>query len=62
MTEDFEMIEHLGDITKISGRTARPVRVIIGGFPLIWRELGNTTVWQSEIDEFCEAVTKARFG
>lgn len=33
----------------------------IGGFPLIWRELGNVTVWQSEIDEFCEAVTKARF-
>ena len=27
------MIEHLGDITKISGRTARPVRVIIGGSP-----------------------------
>ena len=34
----------------------------IGGFPLIWQELGNVTVWQSEIDEFCEAVTKARFG
>ena len=34
----------------------------IGGFPLIWWELGNVTVWQSEIDEFCEAVTKARFG
>lgn len=34
----------------------------IGGFPLIWGELGNVTVWQSEIDEFCEAVTKARFG
>lgn len=34
----------------------------IGGFPLIWDELGNVTVWQSEIDEFCEAVTKARFG
>lgn len=34
----------------------------IGGFPLIWHELGNVTVWQSEIDEFCEAVTKARFG
>lgn len=33
----------------------------IGGFPLIWRELGNVTVWQSEIDEFCEAVTKVRF-
>lgn len=27
------MIEHLGDITKISGRTAHPVRVIIGGSP-----------------------------
>ena len=34
----------------------------IGGFPLIWWELGNVTVWQSEIDEFCEAVTKVRFG
>lgn len=33
----------------------------IGGFPLIWHELGNVTVWQSEIDEFCEAVTKVRF-
>lgn len=33
----------------------------IGGFPLIWREFGNVTVWQSEIDEFCEAVTKVRF-
>lgn len=27
------MIEHLGDITKISSRTAHPVRVIIGGSP-----------------------------
>lgn len=27
------MIEHLGDITKISGRTAPPVRVMIGGSP-----------------------------
>lgn len=34
----------------------------IGGFPLIWQELGNVTVWQSEIDEFCEAITKVRFG
>jgi DNA (cytosine-5)-methyltransferase 1 len=33
----------------------------IGSFPLIWQELGNKTVWQSEIDEFCEAVTKLRF-
>ncbi len=34
----------------------------IGGFPLIWRELGGTTVWTSEIEEFCCAVTKRRFG
>lgn len=34
----------------------------IGGFPLIWGGVGNITVWQSEIDEFCEAVTKVRFG
>lgn len=27
------MIEHLGDITKISGRMAHPARVIIGGSP-----------------------------
>lgn len=33
----------------------------IGSFPLIWEGLGNKTVWQSEIDEFCEAVTKLRF-
>lgn len=33
----------------------------IGGFPLIWRELGGTTVWTSEIEPFCCAVTQRRF-
>lgn len=32
----------------------------IGGFPLIWKELGGTTRWVSEIEEFCIAVTKRR--
>lgn len=34
----------------------------IGGFPLIWGELGGETVWASEIEEFPIAVTKRRFG
>lgn len=34
----------------------------IGGFPLIWRELGGTPVWASEIEGFTIAVTKKRFG
>lgn len=33
----------------------------IGGFPLTWRELGGTTVWTSEIEPFCCAVTQRRF-
>ena len=33
----------------------------IGGFPLIWRELGGVHVWASEIEEFCIAVTEKRF-
>ena len=33
----------------------------IGGFPLIWRELGGNTVWASEIEEFPIAVTKKHF-
>jgi len=32
----------------------------IGGFPLVWNQYG-TTVWTSEIDSFCDAVTKRRF-
>lgn len=34
----------------------------IGGFPLIWGELGGKTLWASEIEEFPIAVTKRRFG
>lgn len=36
----------------------------IGGFPLIWERLNGkgSCIWASEIDEFCVAVTKERFG
>ena len=36
----------------------------IGGFPLIWERLNGdgTCLWTSEIEEFCIAVTKMRFG
>lgn len=36
----------------------------IGGFPLVWEEIHGkgTAVWVSEINEFCMAVTKYRFG
>ena len=35
----------------------------IGGFPLIWERINGKGAcqWASEIDEFCIAVTKARF-
>ena len=34
----------------------------IGGFDLIWeRDCGGKTVWASEIEEFCIAVTERRF-
>jgi hypothetical protein len=34
----------------------------IGGFPLCWKRAGGETLWVSEIEEFCIAVTKKRFG
>lgn len=36
----------------------------IGGFPLVWQKTyGNGTArWASEVDSFCIAVTKRRFG
>ena len=34
----------------------------IGGFPLCFQRSGAVPVWASEIEEFCVAVTKARFG
>lgn len=33
----------------------------IGGFPLCWKRAGGETLWVSEIEEFCIAVTKKRF-
>lgn len=33
----------------------------IGGFPLCWQRAGGKTLWISEIDKFCDAVTRARF-
>ena len=36
----------------------------IGGFPLIWEQFNGrgSCLWASEIEEFCIAVTKRRFG
>ena len=34
----------------------------IGGFPLCWNAAGGETLWASEIEPFCIAVTKRRFG
>ena len=34
----------------------------IGGFPLAYERAGAKAVWASEIEEFCIAVTKKRFG
>ena len=36
----------------------------IGGFPLVWEEANGkgSAIWASEIDPFCVAVTKRRFG
>lgn len=34
----------------------------IGGFPLAFEHCGATPLWASEIEEFCIAVTKKRFG
>ena len=34
----------------------------IGGFELVFTRAGCTPVWNSELDEFCEAVTTKHFG
>lgn len=36
----------------------------IGGFPLIWEQINGkgTCLWASEVESFCIAVTKRRFG
>jgi len=33
----------------------------IGGFELVFQRAGAEPVWNSEVEEFCEAVTKIRF-
>ncbi len=45
-------MKHLGDITKMTGATTPIVDIVTGA----------TAVWASEIEEFCIAVTKKRFG
>lgn len=34
----------------------------IGGFPLCWNAAGGETLWASEIEPYCIAVTKKHFG
>lgn len=34
----------------------------IGGFPLVYSKHGCDTLWASEIEEYCVALTKKRFG
>ena len=34
----------------------------IGGFPLCWNAVGGETLWASEIEPYCIAVTKKHFG
>ena len=34
----------------------------IGGFPLVFTRAGCKPVWNSELEEFCEAVTTKHFG
>lgn len=56
----------LGNISRYlpNGATLGSLFDGIGGFPLVWEEMKGkgTAVWASEINEFCIAVTKYRFG
>lgn len=56
----------LGNISKYLPRAATLGSLFdgIGGFPLVWEEIhgAGSAVWASEINEFCIAVTKYRFG
>lgn len=56
-------------LRRISAQYERPATLGslfdgIGGFPLCWEKCNGkgTALWASEIDEFCMAVTKRRFG
>lgn len=56
-------------LRRISAQYERPATLGslfdgIGGFPYCWEKCNGrgTAIWASEIDEFCIAVTKERFG
>lgn len=56
-------------LRRISAQYERPATLGslfdgIGGFPLCWEKCNGkgTAIWNSEIDEFCIAVTKKHFG
>ena len=56
-------------LRRISAQYERPATLGslfdgIGGFPLCWERCNGkgTAIWASEIEEFCIAVTKERFG
>lgn len=56
-------------LRRISAQYERPATLGslfdgIGGFPLVWQRCNGpgTAMWSSEIEEFCVAVTKRRFG
>ena len=55
---------HYGDIKTLSGSPLPRVDVITGGFPLLWEQLNRkgSCLWASEIEPFCVAVTRKRFG
>lgn len=55
-------MKYYNDITAMHGDEAEAVDVIIGGFPLIWREINgaDSVPWACEIDEYCRAVTQRR--
>lgn len=52
---------------RIAAEYERPITIGslfdgIGGFPLAFERAGGEALWASEIEEFCIAVTKKRFG
>lgn len=56
-------------LLRLSAQYYRPVTMGslfdgIGGFPLIWEQINGkgSCLWASEVEEFCIAVTKRRFG
>lgn len=51
-------------LSRIHNQGARTMASLfdgIGGFPLIWQELGGQTLWASEVEPFPIAVTKHHF-